>query len=580
MGEEPELKIERKWWFDEQGNFSEEELNIFKDGCPIGIERGANPIEVKEEFIQTKIPPQIAKFFFFDGEEIRKIADKDPSLSVREGLNSLLGFAILEQLVEDLKKTKDEIKRETGKSATKTDLLEAETELCRKQEEITQIKEELVDKEREKNKLDDQFEIVKTQISSLTGGYESSEHNKIQEQLEELEKEEGQLRSDVGKFVSDLLCVAMPRGVLKKAKEQLTGELKKKAWEEKKNSLSPQKNKITKGLFGENSPQPEPPLLPNQKDFLKRRLEEEWNDMFNPPPEGMANNVIHTYLNEYDTKVVLDKITDIENKTQQLLLTRIIKKDEVRKQIDELRGIQRRMTTGPEFQELLERRDRLSSERSKIESEIETLQRRIEPLENEISSLKQKYTKLENELNISKHGHNLIDTCRIISDTIEDYMKELRNKRIDGLSKKMTEMYKKLAHKKDVIDTIAIHPTTYKVAIKGSDGYILPEGSAGENELFALSMIWALAVISRRDLPFIIDTPLARFDTKHRENIVKSYFPDASKQIVILSQDTEIDEKWYNTIRPYVAKSFLLDFNSKKRTSTILENQYFNFNQS
>lgn len=106
-----ELTIERKWWFDEQGNFSDEELNIFKDGGPIGIERGANLIEVKEEFIQTKIPPQIAKFFFFDGEEIRKIADKDLSLSVREGLNSLLGFAILEQLVEDLKKTKDEIKR-------------------------------------------------------------------------------------------------------------------------------------------------------------------------------------------------------------------------------------------------------------------------------------------------------------------------------------------------------------------------------------------------------------------------------------------------------------------------------------
>lgn len=244
----------------------------------------------------------------------------------------------------------------------------------------------------------------------------------------------------------------------KKVKEQLTGELKKKDWEEKKNSLSPQKNKITKGLFGENSPQPEPPLLPNQKDFLKRRLEEEWNDMFNPPPEGMANNVIHTYLNEYDTKVVLDKITDIENKTQQLLLSRIIKKDAVRKRIDELRGIQRRMTTGPEFQELLERRDRLSSERSKTESEIENLQRRTEPLENEISSLKQKCTKLENELNISKHGHNLIDTCKIISDTIEDYMKELRNKRIDGLSQKMTEMYKKLAHKKDVINTIAIHP--------------------------------------------------------------------------------------------------------------------------
>jgi DNA sulfur modification protein DndD len=114
--------------------------------------------------------------------------------------------------------------------------------------------------------------------------------------------------------------------------------------------------------------------------------------------------------------------------------------------------------------------------------------------------------------------------------------------------------------------------------MKGHDGHELPEGSAGEEELFALSMIWGLTEISRRELPFIIDTPLARFDTRHRNNIVNCYFPKASKQVIILSQDTEIDEKWYEAIKPYIAKSFLLAFDSGTRTTSIVENRYFEFN--
>src|SRR3989338_4295820 len=90
-----ELHVERKWWFDEQGVLQGEELNIFKNGAPLEIAKGVDRQElpeVKEEFIETKIPPQIAKFFFFDGEEIRKIAEKDPSGAVVSGLNSLLSF--------------------------------------------------------------------------------------------------------------------------------------------------------------------------------------------------------------------------------------------------------------------------------------------------------------------------------------------------------------------------------------------------------------------------------------------------------------------------------------------------------
>lgn len=572
-----ELHVERKWWFDDQGVLQGEELNIFKNGAPLEIAKGVDPQELKEEFIETKIPPHIAKFFFFDGEEIRKIAEKDPSGAVVSGLNSLLGFAMLQRLVDDLEKTKRDIKTETGSSPTKTDLLKAEAELSAKEDELKGIIEDLEDKSREREKFIQQFKAVKAQISAMLGGGDPETQNKIQEQIDELEIEDRNIASEIGKFCGDLLFLSMPKSLFKRLNEQLTGELTRKEWEGKKNLLSPQKVKIIEGLFGPSAPQPEPPLTPQQKDFFITRLEDEWSNMFNPPPEGMADNIIHSYFSESDTRDVLSKLEDIKKQTQQHLHSRIIRRNEIDRRIHELKEKRRRMTTGPEFQELLGKRDELNTRIGRLDSEIEGLQRRIPPIQNEISSLKKRCTDLENEVITTEQGHKLIDTCKRLHETVEEFMKELRNKRVAGLSQKMTNMYKTLAHKEDLVNNISINSTSYKVIMKGKDGNELPDGSAGESEIFALSMIYGLAEISRRNLPFIIDTPFGRLDSPHRDNIVSRYFPKISYQVIVFSSDTELNEKWYRAIEPYVAKSFLLEFDRQTKTTNISENCYFKF---
>jgi len=572
-----ELHVERKWWFDDQGILQDEELNVFQNGAPLEIARGVDPQELKEEFIETKIPPQVAKFFFFDGEEIRKIAEKDPSGAVVSGLNSLLGFAMLQRLEEDLEKTKRDIKAETGSSPTKTDLLKFEAELSAKEEELEKITEDLEEKARDREKIMQQFKDVKTQILALLGGDEPETQNKIQEQIEELEKEDRNIASEIGKFCGDLLFLSMPKTLFKRLNEQITGELIRKEWEGKKNLLSPQKVKIIEGLFGPASPQPEPPLIPQQRDFLINRLEKEWSNMFNPPPEGMADNIIHTDFSEDDMRNVIRKLDEIKKQTQQHLHSRIVRRNCIDRRIHEFKEKRRRMTTGPEFQGLLEKRDAINTQIGRLDTEIEGLQRRTPPIQNEISSLKKRCTDLENEVITTEWKHKLVDTCKRLYETAEEFMEELRNLRVAGLSKKMTEMYKTLAHKEDLVNTISINSTSYKVIMKDNNGNELPDGSAGESEIFALSMIYGLAEISRRNLPFIIDTPFGRLDSPHRDNIVSHYFPKISHQVIVFSSDTELNEKWYRAIEPYVAKSFLLEFDKQTKTTNISENRYFKF---
>lgn len=98
--------------------------------------------------------------------------------------------------------------------------------------------------------------------------------------------------------------------------------------------------------------------------------------------------------------------------------------------------------------------------------------------------------------------------------------------------------------------------------------------SKGERQIFILSLYWAIIELAGQDIPFIIDTPYARIDANHRKEISEKFFPNISKQVVILSTDEEINEEYYELIRPYIAKEYLL-VNDESQNRTTVEQHYF-----
>ena len=98
--------------------------------------------------------------------------------------------------------------------------------------------------------------------------------------------------------------------------------------------------------------------------------------------------------------------------------------------------------------------------------------------------------------------------------------------------------------------------------------------SKGERQIFILSLYWAIIELSGKDIPFIIDTPYARIDANHRKEISEKFFPNISKQVVILSTDEEINEEYYEILKPYIAKEYLL-INDEGQNRTTVEQHYF-----
>ena len=98
--------------------------------------------------------------------------------------------------------------------------------------------------------------------------------------------------------------------------------------------------------------------------------------------------------------------------------------------------------------------------------------------------------------------------------------------------------------------------------------------SKGERQIFILALYWAIIQISGKHIPFVIDTPYARIDANHREEISSKFFPNISCQVVILSTDEEITRDYYEIIKPFISKEYLLT-NDQSENKTTVTNGYF-----
>ena len=130
------------------------------------------------------------------------------------------------------------------------------------------------------------------------------------------------------------------------------------------------------------------------------------------------------------------------------------------------------------------------------------------------------------------------------------------------LSTAFTSSFQRLARKDDIAIEAAIDPNTFQVTLKNADQRVInkSELSAGEKQIYAIAMLEALARTSGRRLPIIIDTPRGRLDSKHRDNLVNAYFPTASHQVVILSTDTEVDERFYTDLYKHMSHAYKLEY--------------------
>ena len=79
------------------------------------------------------------------------------------------------------------------------------------------------------------------------------------------------------------------------------------------------------------------------------------------------------------------------------------------------------------------------------------------------------------------------------------------------------------------------------------------EQSAGQKEILAFALIASVVELSNRPVPAVIDTPLARLDVRHRDNVLRRFFPNLGQQVIVLATDTEVGRPEVDLLSPILA---------------------------
>lgn len=163
-----------------------------------------------------------------------------------------------------------------------------------------------------------------------------------------------------------------------------------------------------------------------------------------------------------------------------------------------------------------------------------------------------------------------------VSHTVRDFRVSLLARNSARIASLVLDSLQVLLRKQRLIDDLKIDTGSFSLALRTVGGTNLDphQLSAGERQLLAVALLWGLAKASARPLPVVIDTPLGRLDSLHRQHLIERYFPVASHQVVLLSTDEEVTPALWQKLRPYVGRSYTLVHDDATNSSAIREGYF------
>ena len=211
--------------------------------------------------------------------------------------------------------------------------------------------------------------------------------------------------------------------------------------------------------------------------------------------------------------------------------------------------------------------------------QIHRVQREIDMQTKQLDNVSDELRKQEaNVIQLAKMKARL-NTGREVLGLFEE---KIRNKHIRTLEKYIKDGFESLLRKRNFINSIVICPNTFQLTINIVGEGFVPASklSAGERQLLAVAVLWALSRASGRKLPTVIDTPLGRLDSSHRKSFVMNYFPNAGEQVILLSTDEEIVGNYHQSLKKFLSHEYLIEYDEDKQSSSINSGYFPTFKEA
>jgi DNA sulfur modification protein DndD len=550
-GQKCDYLASRRWRRLESGRIRET-LTISVDGEEIDDLSEAG----RQDFLDSLLPPGLAGFFLFDGEEIQALADDENGEQLADAVKRLLGLDLIAQLQTDLRRFAGLTATKKG-SAHMRRLKEADVAVGGASERVAAVVEQQADLQARLDQLAARVERVRERLTR-EGGTLAGERAKVEADARKAATEVAGAEEELRGLIAGVLPFAIAQDIADSVERRL--ELERVAEEDeivvrRITTAAPQLKRKLKTDAGKQIPELLRELLGVSAELTTARL----HDVSAAERAVLLNDlrVVRDGV-RVDTGRLAKRLRRAQSRQERAehQLRRVPDDDALAPLIEELQSTERKL-------------GELTGEMTRLEEEHRQADHELKVAERELRRLEDAATKLNKGMQSAELALRTVAL-------LEEYGEQAEARRVEQVALDATRYFNRLSRKGELLSQIKIDLETFRVHVVRWDGAELPKErlSAGEKQLFAIAILWSLAKASQRPLPVVVDTPLARLDHEHRRRILREYLPHVSHQVIVLSTDTEVDVAAAAELESVTARQIFLS-HDPKTASTSVEDGYF-----
>ncbi len=575
------IVLERRWHFAANGQHKpyDDELLIFEGVArrPLGppISENDRAGWFRDYIARTFLPSYLAAFFLFDGEQVQRFARRDMAGQVRRGIEGLLGLPVLRSLQESLLKYADNRRAQVAAPSDEK-VKTVQMEIARLEAELAEARKKIEEIDSLLPRLEQERDELVSALGSFGGGTVAL--------VSELLKDEERLRAAADRaleqlmtlLASDIALALAGPGLRKETIARLTAETIREQWETGRAQGSAGLERFIATLRHKLQ-QVEPHLIERQLEQIIIEARAAWEALWHPPPDNCAPDYLHVILAGADRGQAIRRLESA-----------------ARRSVGELRELQMQMReasdgaeakkrerltlelNAPEAEEKAKRLQEVSEELGRQRSARDTAERAAQTAEGQLGAKRQELGRYTDLIGRGTEPLRRAERAEAVAKMINQLLGEAVPTQVTEVAYAMTDAWKAMAHKKGLVHRIEITPECdVRLLNRNGEDLRTMQLSAGEEQIFTQALIQAIAKVSGRDFPFVVDTPLARLDEDHRIGVLR-HFTDRNGQVILLSTDTEVVGPYLSAIRNRVLAAYRLNVQTDDGvTVTTVQDGYF-----
>ena len=213
----------------------------------------------------------------------------------------------------------------------------------------------------------------------------------------------------------------------------------------------------------------------------------------------------------------------------------------------------------------MEQKKRLDNRIFTIEKDIYDLGERTGAFKNEIKTLKQRQEELRKKIDDSRRYSEKDKKTQDLIHNLKDFIKDFKLTTKKKLEENVLSELNILMHKKGFIKKVVVDINQagddVDIILYNSRDEKIDKGSLsmGERQMYASALLKALVDESDIEFPVFIDSPMQKFDKDHAENVIREFYPNVSKQVILFPLiHKELTEGEFELLKPNISRAYII----------------------